>query len=135
MATDFYTSAFSQNFMFARSKKFTDPDDGTYNVIRIPRFGFVKNVWVRITTAFTAVGAVLTIGWSGNKEVAEPEGFMTTDVTDPTATGLKMMLDASIASEPGKYFDAGSGAITVTTDDDAGTAGTFWVFADYVVIF
>jgi len=132
---DFYTSAFSQNFMFARSKKLATPADATYNIIRIPRYGFVKNVWVKITTAFTAAGSVLTVGWTGNKEVAAPAGFMTSDVTVPTATGLKMMLDVSLASAPGKWFDASSGAITVTTDDNAGTAGTFIVFVDYAVIF
>jgi hypothetical protein len=133
--SDFYTSAFSQNYMFARSKKFTTPTDGTYNIIRIPRFGFVKNIWVKISTAFTAAGATLTVGWKGNKETAVLAGFMTTDNTVPTATGLKVMQDISVASFPGKWFDAASGAITITTDDDGGTAGTFFVFCDYSVIF
>lgn len=135
MGTDFYTAAFSQNYMFARSKKLAAPADGTYNIIRIPRYAFIKNVWVRITTAFSSATAVLTVGWMGNKEVAATAGFMTSDISDPDATGLKMMIDDSIASKPGKYFDASSGAITVTVDDDGGTAGTFFVFVDYSVIF
>jgi hypothetical protein len=132
---DFYGTAFSQNFMFARSKKLITPADGTYNVIRIPRFGFVKNVWVKVITAFSAGNSFLTVGWSGNKEVASPAGFMTTDVTVPTSEGLKMMLDMSLASAPGKWFDAASGAVTITTDDAGGTAGTIFVFVDYAVIF
>jgi len=135
MSTDFYTSAFSQNYMFARSKKMAAPADATYNVIRIPRYAFVKQVWVLITTAYTLGTATLEIGWMGNKEVAVTDGFMTSDVTVPNALGLKVMIDVSISSQPGKYFSAASGAITVTTDDDGGTAGTFFVFVDYSVIF
>jgi hypothetical protein len=135
MSTDFYTSAFSQNYMFARSKKMAAPADATYNVIRIPRYAFVKQIWVLITTAYTLATATLEIGWMGNKEVAVTDGFMTSDVTIPWVAGLKVMLDVSISSQPGKYFSAAGGAITVITDDDGGTAGTFFVFVDYSVIF
>lgn len=134
MATDLYTNAFSDKGFFVKSKKLAAPSDATYNIIRVPRFAFVDAVWLWITTAFTLASCTMTIGWFGNGETAVTNGFMTTDVANPTVAGLKRALSDALTTFEGKYFNTAGGAITCTTDDDGGTSGTFYVFAHYWVI-
>ena len=130
MATNAFSNKSADNFRLYRSGKLATPADGTYNVIRIPRYAFVKGVYIDIQTAYTNAGAILTVGWSGNGEVAVPAGFITTSVSDPTVAGCKAAFNDTLASFPCKYFDAANGYITVTTDDNGGTAGTFNVNFD-----
>jgi hypothetical protein len=133
--TNFLSTALSDRFFFAKSKRMVAPADATYNIIRIPKNGFVLDVWVKITTAYTAAGSTLTIGWLGNGETAVTNGFMTVDVAKPTVVGLKRAQHDTLTSWEGKYFYSAGGMITCTTDDNSGTAGTFWVFATYTVIY
>lgn len=132
--TDAMSYRMSDRPFLARSKRMVAPADATYNLIRVPVKAFVTDVWVVITTAFTAAGSVLTVGWLGNGETADPDGFITTDISEPTVAGLKCAVHDTLTSWPGKYFYTSGGVITCTTDDNAGTAGTFWVFANYYVI-
>lgn len=132
--TDAISYRLSDRPMLARSKRMVAPADGTYNLIRVPTKAFVTDVWVLITTAFTAAGSTLTVGWLGNGETADPDGFITNDIAKPTVAGLKCAVHDTLTSWPGKYFSSASGLITCTTDDNAGTAGTFWVFVNYYVI-
>jgi hypothetical protein len=132
--TDAISYRLSDRPMLARSKRMVAPADGTYNLIRVPAKAFVTDVWVLITTAFTAAGSTLTVGWLGNGETAVTNGFITNDISKPTVTGLKRAQNDTLTSWEGKYFNSASGLITCTTDDNAGTAGTFWVFVNYYVI-
>lgn len=134
MSTDLYTNSFSDKGFFVKSRKLAAPADATYNIIRVPKNAFVDAVWIKITTAYTAAGATLDVGWLGNTETAVTNGFFTSDVSDPTVTGLKRAQKDTLTTFEGKYFYLASGAITVTTDDNGGTAGTLWVFCHYWVI-
>jgi hypothetical protein len=58
---------------------------------------------------------------------------MTNVETDPTFVGMKNSLHGSGLWSDGKYFDAASGAITLTTMKGT-TAGNLIAFVDYVVV-
>lgn len=132
--TDALSQRMSDRPILAISKRMVTPADATYNIIRIPKYAFITDVWVLVTTAYTAGGSTLTVGWLGNGQTAVPAGFMSSDIARPTSTGLKRAQQDTLISGEGKYFFTAGGAITVTTDDNAGTAGTFWVFCNYYVI-
>jgi hypothetical protein len=51
MATDFYTNAFADNYRLAKSRIIVSPSTATYNVIRIPKYAFVSDVWIQVVIA------------------------------------------------------------------------------------
>ncbi len=130
---DFYTHSFSDNIRLAKSKPLLAPADGTYNLIRIPHFALVKGVWVWITTPYIGGAPNVTVGFTGNKETADLDGFMDSVAVDPTVVGLKAAMGGNAVWADGKYFDQGSGAITLSTVKGT-TAGTVIVFVDYAVV-
>jgi hypothetical protein len=132
--TDAYTSKASNHFRMEASKLMLAPDDGTYNLIRVPRYAFVTDVWIEIVTAFTGDASV-TVGWLGNGETAITDGFIDNEVADPTNVGVKRGFNVSTKIFPGKYFSTAPGAITATVADNySGTVKDFRVFAQFVVI-
>lgn len=133
-STDSYTHAFADNVRLAKSKFYTTPTDGTYNIIQLPRYSFVKDVWIQIVTAASAVPTALTVGWAGNGETAVTGGFISTDIANPTVVGLKRAQGDTAVSFEGKYFSEGSGTITFTYTAGSDTTCAFRIFADYVVI-
>jgi hypothetical protein len=134
--TDFYTNAFADNLRLAKSKILLSPADATFNLIRIPHYAFVKNVWLQVITACDVMNSNLTVGWSGNTETANTAGFISFDVAYPIRTGLKRAQNDTKTTFEGKYFSLGSGAITLTyAVGNATTVGTFRVFAEYIVIY
>jgi len=130
---DFYRNKLADNYKLALSGLFNIEADGTYDIIRIPRWAFVDDVWLEVTTACLPATATVTIGWKGNTETAQPAGFITNDIAKPDVAGLKRAQKESLLSFPGKYFGAGSGTVTVTIAGTL-TAGVFQVFAGYSVI-
>ena len=112
-------------------------DNGIYNLFHIPRNAFVEEVWVEVSVA--GVGgtpnSTVTIGFSGNRETADPDGFI--DATLGTTTAKKMIrasADAQPASK-GKWFLEGSGMMTATFTKGTTTTGpSVVVFARYSVI-
>jgi hypothetical protein len=130
MATDRFTHSFSDNFMFAKSKRLSAVTADTYNLIHIPRNAFVIDVWIEISTVFTLPSTVC-VGYSGNGGAAVTNGFITTDVAKATELGLKRAMKDAMTTFDSKYFSSGSGVITATV---TGTAGAFQVFAWYAVI-
>jgi hypothetical protein len=133
--TDKFSNKLADNRMLAMSGLFITPDDDIYDIIRIPHWGFVSNVWLEVTTAYIAGTPSITIGWKGNKETAVPAGFMTSAIAKPAEVGLKVAQKDNLEGFPGKYFSVGSGAITVTiAAGSASTEGNFRVFCEYTVI-
>lgn len=132
---DKYSNKLADNQMMAMSGLFIAPDDATYDIIRIPHWGFVSNVWLEVTTAYIGGTPDITIGWIGNQETAVTAGFMSNDIAKPKELGLKIAQMDNLTAFPGKYFGAGSGAVTVTiAAGSATTEGNFRVFCEYVVI-
>ena len=133
--SDFYTHAFSDNIRLARSKPLIAVDDGTYNLIRIPRYAFVKNLYVLVTKAYVGTTQDITVGFIGNGETANPGGFIASGVVDLTEIGATAAIKGTAAWADGKYFSDGTGAITITVSNgDASTKGTLLALADYSVI-
>lgn len=131
---DFLSNYFSDNIRIARSKLFIEPTDGTYNAIRIPKFALVMEVWLEKTVAYGDAGASITVGFLGNGEVADPDGFMDAAICDADAAEMVKASEDTQPKSQGMYFDSASGMVTITCDDNAGTVGTFQVFALYSVI-
>ena len=132
---DKFSNKLADNRMMAMSGLFIAPDDDTYDIIRVPHWAFVSNVWLEINTAYIAGAPSITVGWKGNKETAVPAGFITNDIAKPAEMGLKIAQKDTLTAFPGKYFNTGSGAITVTiAAGGATTEGNFRVFCEYTVI-
>ena len=133
---DVYTNAFSDNIRIAKSKAFTEPDDGTYNWLRLPRWTLLLEVKVWITTAYGDVAATMTVGFANYGAVSDDaDAFMKTAECDPDAAGMKSSLDDATGDyAAGYYFSDAPASLTVTVDDNAGTVGSFHLFAVYSVI-
>ena len=132
--TDAYTSKFADNFRIAASKLMLAPADATYNIIKIPKHALITDCWIQIVTAFT-IDASVTVGWLGNGETAETDGFITEEIADPHNVGLKRAFNTTTTTFPGKYFSDASGAVTATVLDNNGAVGDFRVFLTYTVIY
>jgi len=134
--TDFISHAAADNFRLARSKTLYELADGTYNLIHIPKFAFVFNVWFYVTTAYAggANGAV-TIGFLGNGESADPDGFMDSAWAAGRVAGVKEMHGDTQPGSKGKWFMDASGFLTITLSK--GTDSTLlqgFVFMHYAVL-
>ena len=135
MATERFGHRFSDRYMMVASRLMVAPDDDTYYVIQLPRYAFVTDVWLNITTAYVGGAPTISVGFAGNGETANTAYFITTDISEPTVAGIKCSIKDTIASNRSKYFSNGSGSITVTiAAGSASTEGTFEVFAQYVLI-
>ena len=132
---DMYSNKLADNRMLAMSKLFITPDDATYDIIRLPHWAFVSNVWLEVTTAYIAGTPSITVGWKGNKETAVLAGFFSNAIAKPLELGLKIAQKDNLEAFPGKYFNDSSGAVTVTVSaGGATTEGNFRVFCEYTVI-
>lgn len=123
MATNAFVNIAADNSRLQRSRTMTNPSAATYNLIRLPRFAFIKNVWLNITTAFTS--GSMTVGYVGNSGSDVANYFMDEAQADALDDGMRM---ADIAL----YLEDGSGYLTVTVSGSG--AGVFMVFVDYAVI-
>ena len=131
--TDKFSHKLADNYMLAMSGLFIIPTAATYDIIRVPKWGFVEDVWLEVTVACTS-GATISVGWKGNGETAQVAGFMSTSITKPLEIGLKRAQRDNLLSFPGKYFSSGSGAVTITVAGTTLVVGQFRVFARYSVI-
>jgi hypothetical protein len=132
---DFNSVIAADNIRLARSKNLVSLADGTYNIIQLPRYSFVKDVWLYISTAYAGGDGVATVGFTGNGETADPDAFINGVWAAATVTGVKRMTAGYGAWAQGKWFDTASGQITITLDDLAATTllkGV--VFVEYTVI-
>jgi len=140
MSKAWFSHAFSDVIRFAKSRpvmvsaSFTNI---TVDLIRVPKYAFVTGLRVLITTPLSGGTPSLTIGYSGNGATAVTDGFMISSVVIPGTAGMKNMKDGVISTAPGsqgKYFSGGAGVVTATLSGTP-TAGVFYVFVDYRVIY
>lgn len=124
----------ADNTRFVRSALLIAPADDTYHLINIPKYAFVSEVWLYKLVAGTVVGCTISVGFVGNGETADPDGFIDTTLGDGDAAGvIKASGDTQPASQ-GKWFSDASGNITLTCVDDIGVSATMFVATSYVVI-
>lgn len=133
MSTDAYTSKASDSFRMEASKLMLAPADGTYNLIKIPKYALVTDVWIQIVSAFT-LDASVKVGWFGNGATAVLDGFITNEIADPQNVGLKRGFNTTLTTFPGKFFSEAAGAVTATVLDGTGAVGNFRVFVQFTVI-
>ena len=105
----------SDNFRLIRSDNLLELADGTYNLIRIPKFAFVDEIWFSVTQAYAGgAGGSATIGFIGNGETADPDGFMDATACGARATGMKVMTADAQPGSQGKWFNTAGGLLTIT---------------------
>jgi len=115
MATDFLSVMSADNIRFARSKTLYEKADGTYNLINIPKFAFVTAVWLIITQAYAGgAGDTCTVGFTGNGETADPDGFIDDTFAAATSTGVKCSNGDAQPASSGKWFNTAGGQLTIT---------------------
>lgn len=132
MAVNYISYSAADNYRLARSKTLIDLNDDTYLLIQIPKYAFVRSVWLHVTDP--SESGTMTVGWLGNGEVAQPAGFMSIEIAECQVAGLKIAMKDNALAFPGKYFNSASGIITLTNDSVGGDSGTCMVFAEYTVI-
>jgi hypothetical protein len=129
---DFFSNSVSDNFRLLKSKPLSGAvAAGTWSLLRIPKWAFIEGVWVYVETACSAVD--VTVGWMGNTETAVPAGFFSADVLDAGVVGYKQAVHDTAIAFGQKYFDKGTGALTVTLGT-TWTTGKLTVFCKYSVI-
>lgn len=126
-----YTRRKQSDVVWAACSKIITPSDDTHYAVKIPKKSLVLDITVNKTTAYTDAGALVTLGFVGNNETADPDAFMSSAVFNPANVGVSSIKQGSVKNSGGKYFDR-AGTITVTSDDNGGTAGTFQIFVSYI---
>jgi hypothetical protein len=114
----------------ARSGNLVNPADGTYNLIKLPKNAFVEDVWLDVYD-LDADGTV-TVGFLGNKETADPDGFIDATLGVTSSVAIIRATDDAQPASKGKWFNDGSGMITVTAANV--NEGAFRVFVKYSII-
>ena len=132
---DFISTMAADNMRLARSKNLVSLADGTYNVMQLPRYAFVRHVWLLVTTAYAGGDGTAQVGFTGNKETADTDAFLNAARCAATVTGMKRSLVGYGVAAEGKWFNDGSGQITVTlAANGATTAMIGMAFVDYTVL-
>ena len=112
----------ADNYRLTRSDRLVSLADGTYSLIRIPKFAFVDQIWFSITQAYAGgSGGSATIGFAGNGETADPDGFMDATQAGGRAVGMKIMTEDGQPGSKGKWFSTAGGLLTITLDDSSDT--------------
>ena len=133
---DFLSTIACDNIRLARSKTLVEKADGTYNLITLPKSTFVTQIWFYVSQAYAggAAGAA-TIGFTGNGETADPDGFMDATQAGARAAGMKIMSDDTQPGSKGKWFNDAGGCITITLAKSTDTTLLIgWVFAQYSIL-
>ena len=127
---DFWSRKAADNTRFMRSHTFAAPASATYNVFNVPRYSFVRNVYLYISEVLPGTGTI-SIGFAGYQAESpayDVDYFMTTTTADAySTTGFKI---GGVC----KWFDSGSATITVTVAQSTTADGTFIIYADYTII-
>ena len=127
---DMFSTIAADNFRLCKSKRVIVSVDDTYNLIKIPKRAYVTLVNLQILTPFDdqTVDGTLSVGFSGNKEASNATYFLSTTEAAALVAGNKL------STKP-KYFDAGSGIITLTAvDNDSVVDAIVRLFVSYIVI-
>ena len=129
--TDILSTRAADNIRLGASRTIITPAAATYNLIRLPRYAFVTDVWLKVNTVGSS--KTVSVGWAGNGETAVTTGFLSVDIADVTVAGLKRAMKDTLVSFEGKYFSDAGGMITMTVGT-AQTTGNFTVFVQYHII-
>ena len=134
--TDKISIKSADNMRMVRSHTLIDLADGTYNLFRFPKFAFVDQVWLYITVPYSGGSAgAATVGFVGNGESADVDGFMDATQAGARAAGMKLATADAQPASKGKWFNEASGMLTITFAKSTDSVlVTGYVFARYSVI-
>lgn len=105
----------ADNLRVGRSQTLIELADGTYNIYALPKFSFVDNVWLYVSQAYAGgANGSATIGFIGNGETADPDGFMDAAACGARVAGMKHMLSDGQPGSQGKWFNTAGGLLTIT---------------------
>jgi hypothetical protein len=137
--TSYVATAAADNFRLYRSKLLTNPAADTFDMVKLPKFAFVRDVWLYVVEAGSATD--VTLGIKGNGTTADVDYFMTATETAVGTTGWKRSnivtdfgtSDYGALPFPGLWLTGGAGMVTITAGT-LQTTGQYYVFADYTII-
>lgn len=131
--TDKFSIKAADNYRLARSGSIIEPEAATYNLIRLPQYAFVNDVWLLVTVAGSS--DTVDVGFIGNGEVADPDYFLDRAYTlvDSSGIGMYRATQDTTTNFAGKWFSDASGVVTLTVGTTQST-GNFIVFVEYTVI-
>ncbi len=135
--SDYFSHAAADNLRLVRSKTVVDPADGTFGLIRIPRYAFLLNAWVNLITPYSAASTgAITIGIVGNNAAADVDAVLLDADIDSEAAGFTSMLNGGAAAAAhGYWFNDGSGGITGTFSiGDSSNNCALIAFAQYTIL-
>ncbi len=133
---DYFAQASSDNIRLAKSRYILAPDDGTHNVIRMPRFAFLIDVFFQLITPYSgASSGLITLGLIGNGAVADPDAVLVDVYIGSETAGMSRMSGGSAVAAEGYWFDDASGVVTLTsTLGNSSATIACQVFAFYTII-
>jgi hypothetical protein len=125
----------ADNMRFVKSVALLDAASDTYFLARVPWYAFVTNVIVQLISPY-GLTSVMTVGFAGNKETADPDAFLLNADIDPDGSVLtRSSLAGTGVNKGGKWFDQASGVITLTlTKGDAAATASARLFVEYKLI-
>jgi hypothetical protein len=130
-------TAETDQLRLVKSVALLDAADDTYFLARIPQFAFVSNIVVQLISPYGTT-STMTVGFSGNKETADPDAFLLNVNIDPDGSILtrSMLVNGTGVNSGGKWFDQASGAITLTlAKGNAAATASSRLFVEYKMIF
>lgn len=133
----FFSHAAADNLRLARSRVIESPDDDTYGLIRMPRYAFLLNAWVKLITPYSSGSSgAMNIGIEGNGASADVDAILTdSEINSEVAGFVSMANGGAAAAAEGYWFDTASGSITGTFSlGDSSTNCKLIVFAQYTIL-
>lgn len=133
----FYSDASSDFERTLKSKRITPAlATGVYSLFRIPRYALITDIWVDVATAFDGTTPdTVTLGFGGNKETQDDDGFMDAAAVLLSTAGIKRATSDGQPCSEGKYFDAAGGVIVASYTNNDSTVGSAYVFVKYCMIY
>jgi hypothetical protein len=137
MSIPMYSRASADNFRLAKSKVLESPADEQYDLIPVPRFAFIYDVWFFVKDGGSS--DTVQVGFVGNGISHDADYFLDTTYAEATAVGMKRAGDIVVITDNvwipfnGLWLNEASGMVTVTVGT-AQTSGEFVVFAAYSII-
>lgn len=128
-------TAETDELRLVNSPELLDPADNVYHLVRVPWHALITNIYLHLISPFGST-SVITVGFDGNKEVADEDAFLLdANIVPDGAILTRSLKDSTAVNGGGKWFNANSGAITVSvTKGDALVTAALRLFVEYKVI-
>ncbi len=129
-------SSEADNMRLVKSASILDGADNSYFMVKVPRFSLVTSIIVELISVFGSTSTI-TVGFDGNKEVADPDAFLLSANIDPDGANKLISLASSTGiNRGGKWFSQANAVITLDlVKGDAPASAEVRLFVGYHKIF